>query len=66
MLIATEIVDVRRFYTPWKLVSYAGLAWYFAILYVKAERLELSKAKKAELFNFMKETGNKEELCWRV
>ena len=26
MLIATEIVDVRRFYTPWKLVSYAGLA----------------------------------------
>jgi len=26
MLISTEIVDVRRFYTPWKLVSYAGLA----------------------------------------
>ena len=26
MLIATEIVDVRRFCTPWKLVSYAGLA----------------------------------------
>jgi transposase len=26
MLISTEIVDVRRFSTPWKLVSYAGLA----------------------------------------
>ena len=26
MLIPTEIVDVRRFSTPWKLVSYAGLA----------------------------------------
>lgn len=26
MLISTEIVDVRRFFTPWKLVSYAGLA----------------------------------------
>jgi transposase len=26
MLIATEIVDVKRFCTPWKLVSYAGLA----------------------------------------
>jgi hypothetical protein len=28
---------------------------------VKAEHLELAKAKKAELFNFMKETRNKEE-----
>lgn len=26
MLISAEIVDVRRFSTPWKLVSYAGLA----------------------------------------
>jgi transposase len=26
MLISAEIVDVRRFATPWKLVSYAGLA----------------------------------------
>ena len=26
MLISTEIVDVKRFSTPWKLVSYAGLA----------------------------------------
>ncbi len=26
MLISTEIVDIRRFSTPWKLVSYAGLA----------------------------------------
>jgi transposase len=26
ILISTEIVDVRRFSTPWKLVSYAGLA----------------------------------------
>ena len=26
MRISTEIVDVRRFSTPWKLVSYAGLA----------------------------------------
>jgi transposase len=26
MVIATEIVDIRRFATPWKLVSYAGLA----------------------------------------
>jgi transposase len=26
MLISTEIVDVRRFSTPWKLVSYTGLA----------------------------------------
>lgn len=26
MLLATEIVDVKRFCTPWKLVSYAGLA----------------------------------------
>jgi transposase len=26
MLITVEIVDVRRFSTPWKLVSYAGLA----------------------------------------
>jgi transposase len=26
MLIAVEIVDVKRFYSPWKLVSYAGLA----------------------------------------
>jgi transposase len=26
MLISTELVDVRRFSTPWKLVSYAGLA----------------------------------------
>ena len=25
MLISAEIVDVRRFATPWKLVSYAGL-----------------------------------------
>ena len=25
MLISSEIVDVRRFSTPWKLVSYAGL-----------------------------------------
>jgi transposase len=25
MLIFTEIVDIRRFSTPWKLVSYAGL-----------------------------------------
>jgi hypothetical protein len=28
---------------------------------VKAEHLVLSKAKKAELLNFMKETRNKEE-----
>jgi hypothetical protein len=28
---------------------------------VKAEHLELAKAEKAELFNFMKETRNKEE-----
>jgi transposase len=26
MLISTEIVDIKRFVTPWKLVSYAGLA----------------------------------------
>ena len=26
MLISTEIVDIKRFSTPWKLVSYAGLA----------------------------------------
>ena len=26
MLISSEIVDVRRFSTPWRLVSYAGLA----------------------------------------
>ena len=26
MLISTEIVDVKRFSTPWKLVSYAGLS----------------------------------------
>ena len=26
MLISTEIVDIQRFSTPWKLVSYAGLA----------------------------------------
>ena len=26
MLISAEIVDIRRFSTPWKLVSYAGLA----------------------------------------
>ena len=26
MLISTEIVDINRFSTPWKLVSYAGLA----------------------------------------
>jgi transposase len=26
MLITVEIVDIRRFSTPWKLVSYAGLA----------------------------------------
>lgn len=26
MLISSEIVDVKRFSTPWKLVSYAGLA----------------------------------------
>ena len=26
MLISTEIVDIHRFSTPWKLVSYAGLA----------------------------------------
>src|SRR6476660_9490971 len=26
MLISSEIMDVRRFSTPWKLVSYAGLA----------------------------------------
>jgi transposase len=26
MLISAEIVDIRRFLTPWKLVSYAGLA----------------------------------------
>ncbi|CAN5851244.1 hypothetical protein BH23THE1_BH23THE1_25740 [soil metagenome] len=26
MLISAEIVDLRRFSTPWKLVSYAGLA----------------------------------------
>ena len=26
MLISAEIVDVKRFSTPWKLVSYAGLA----------------------------------------
>lgn len=31
------------------------------MLYVKAEHLELSKAKKAELYDFMKETRNKEE-----
>jgi hypothetical protein len=28
---------------------------------VKAEQLELSKLKKAELYDFMKETRNKEE-----
>jgi transposase len=26
MLISSEIVDVKRFSTPWKLVSYAGLS----------------------------------------
>ena len=26
MLLSTEIVDIKRFSTPWKLVSYAGLA----------------------------------------
>ncbi len=26
MLISTEIVDIKRFATPWKLVSYAGLS----------------------------------------
>ncbi|MDR4491494.1 MAG: transposase [Candidatus Nitrosocosmicus sp.] len=26
MLISSEIVDIRRFSTPWKLISYAGLA----------------------------------------
>ena len=26
MLISTEIVDIQRFATPWKLVSYAGLS----------------------------------------
>ncbi len=26
MLISSEVVDVKRFSTPWKLVSYAGLA----------------------------------------
>jgi transposase len=26
MLISAEIVDITRFSTPWKLVSYAGLA----------------------------------------
>jgi len=26
MLISAEIVDIKRFSTPWKLVSYAGLA----------------------------------------
>jgi transposase len=26
MLISTEIVDITRFSTPWKLVSYAGLS----------------------------------------
>jgi Transposase IS116/IS110/IS902 family len=26
MLIAVEIVDVKRFSSPWKLVSYAGIA----------------------------------------
>jgi transposase len=26
MLVSTEIVDVKRFVTPWKLVSYAGLS----------------------------------------
>jgi transposase len=26
MVIATEIVDIGRFATPWKLVAYAGLA----------------------------------------
>ena len=30
-------------------------------LYVKAEHLELSKVKKAELLDFMKGTKNKEE-----
>ena len=33
----------------------------FSILYVEAEHLELSKVKKAELFDFMKGTRNKEE-----
>ena len=37
------------------------LAQYFTILYVEAEYLELSKVKKAELFDFMKGTRNKEE-----
>jgi transposase len=31
------------------------------MLYVKAEHLELPKAKKAELYEFMRETRNKEE-----
>jgi transposase len=26
ILISTEIVDITRFFTPWKLVSYAGLS----------------------------------------
>ena len=26
MLMSSEVVDVKRFSTPWKLVSYAGLA----------------------------------------
>ena len=26
MLISTEIVDIKRFFTPWELVSYAGLS----------------------------------------
>jgi len=33
----------------------------FTILYVKAEHLPLSRVKKTELFDFMKETRNKEE-----
>ena len=37
-----------------------ALAQYITILYVKAEHLELSKVKKAELFDFMKGTRNKE------
>ena len=38
-----------------------ALAQYFTVLYVKAEHLELSKVKKAELFDFIKGTRNKEE-----
>jgi hypothetical protein len=36
-------------------------AWHFISLHVKAEYLRLSNTHKTELFEFMKETRNKEE-----